>query len=91
MAYFKKDMLSISTRNLLADYLADLTLLVNSLEAFREALAEQEGFEGLGLFRFLDRDQKGFLTIPDFEWIVGNSSKKLLHYAFSWFDVSKVG
>ena len=66
MAYYKRDMLSISTRNLLADYLADIALVVDSVENFRTALAELEGFDGLGLFRFLDRGQKGFLNLCDF-------------------------
>ena len=39
MAYYKRDMLSIRTRNLLADYLADLTVLVDSAEEYRTALA----------------------------------------------------
>ena len=40
MAYYKKDMLSIRTRNLLADYLADLAVVVDSVEEYRTALAE---------------------------------------------------
>ena len=91
MAYYKRDMLSIRTRNLLADYLADLTILVDSVEEYRTALAEIEGFDGIGLFRFLDREQKGYLSTSDFEWLIGGENKKLLHYAFSWFDISKVG
>ena len=39
MAYYKKDMLSIRTRSLLADYLADLVLIVDSVESYRTALA----------------------------------------------------
>lgn len=31
MAYLKRDMLSINTRNLIADYFADLTLIVDSI------------------------------------------------------------
>jgi hypothetical protein len=66
MAYFKRDMLSIKTRNLLADYLADLTLLIDSMESFRNGLASLDAFDGISLFRFLDREQKGFLTVHDF-------------------------
>ena len=39
MSYYRRDMLSIKTRNMLADYLADLVLLVDSVEVFRNALA----------------------------------------------------
>lgn len=40
MAYYHRDMLSIRTRNLLADYLADLAILVDSVEPYRNALAQ---------------------------------------------------
>lgn len=39
MAYLKRDMLSIETRNLIADYLADLALIVDSIESYRNSLA----------------------------------------------------
>ena len=91
MAYYHRDMLSIRTRNLLADYLADLAILVDSVEPYRNALAQIEAFDGISLFRFLDHNQKGYLTINDFQWLIGDRNKKILHYAFSWFDTAKVG
>lgn len=91
MAYYKRDMLSIRTRNLIADYLADLTLIVDSIEPYRNSLAELQDYDIVSLFRFLDREEKGYLSVVNFEWLITDSSKKLLHYAFSWFDSSKVG
>ena len=91
MAYYKRDMLSIRTRNLLSDYLADLVVLIDSVECYRNALAEIEFFDGISLFRFLDQDEKGFITVRNIENLIGNKSKKILDYAFSWLDTAKVG
>lgn len=91
MAYYRKDQLSIKSRQLLADYLADLILITDSIESFRVALASTPHFSGISLFRYLDRDEKGLLVPSDFSVLVKDEGKKILHYAFSWFDVSKVG
>lgn len=39
MAYYQKDQLPIKTRKILADYLADLIVIADSIESFRLALA----------------------------------------------------
>lgn len=91
MAYYKKDQLSIRTRTLLADYLADLVLISESIESFRWALAQTEFFNGIQLFRYLDKNEKGYLTPKDFSVIISDEVKKIMHYAFSWFDISKSG
>jgi hypothetical protein len=39
----------------------------------------------------LDREEKGYLREKDFERAIGTSHRKLLTYAFGWFDNMKVG
>lgn len=55
MAYYQHDMLSIKSRTLLANILAEVVLLSESLEGYREALADIPFFDCIALFRFLDR------------------------------------
>lgn len=54
-------------------------------------MANIDFFDCIALFRFLDREQKGYLREKDFQRVVGTSHRKLLTYAFSWFDNMKVG
>ena len=54
-------------------------------------MAEIDFFDCLALFRYLDREEKGYLREKDFQRVVGTKHRKLLTYAFSWFDVMKVG
>ena len=91
MAYYQQDMLSIKSRTILANILAEVVLLSESIESYREALATISYFDCIALFRFLDREEKGYLREKDFERAIGTSHRKLLTYAFSWFDNMKVG
>lgn len=91
MAYYQHNMLSIKSRTLLANILAEVVLLSESIESYREALAQIDYFDCIALFRFLDREEKGYLREKDFERAIGTSHRKLLTYAFSWFDNMKVG
>lgn len=61
MAYYQHNMLSIKSRTLLANILAEVVLLSESIEAYREALAQIDYFDCIALFRFLDREEKGYL------------------------------
>lgn len=91
MAYYQQNMLSIKSRTLLANILAEVLLLSDSLEAYREALARVDYFDCIALFRYLDLEEKGYLREKDFQRAIGTSHRKLLTYAFSWFDSMKVG
>ena len=91
MAYYQQDMLSIKSRSLLAHVLAEVVLLSESIECYREALASIDFFDCIALFRFLDREEKGYLRERDFQRIMGTTHRKLLSYAFSWMDNMKVG
>lgn len=91
MAYYQQDMLSIRSRSLLAEVLAEVVLLSESIECYREALASIDFFDCIALFRFLDREEKGYLRERDFQRIIGTTHRKLLTYAFSWMDNMKVG
>ena len=48
-------------------------------------------FDAISLFRLLDKDEKGYLHLKDFLTIIGEGHKKLVTYAFSWFDQTKMG
>jgi len=91
MAYYQHNMLSIKSRTILANILAEVVLLSEAVEQYREALADIPFFDCIALFRFLDREEKGYLREKDFQRVVGTSHRKLLTYAFSWFDNMKVG
>lgn len=66
MAYYQHNMLSIKSRTLLANILAEVVLLSESIESYREALAQIDYFDCIALFRFLDREEKGYLREKDF-------------------------
>lgn len=91
MSYYLRDMLSINTRNLLAEYLAKNISSAAAIEPFRCALADIPYFDTIGLFRFFDQEQKGYLTYQDFKYSMGSIDKKYLQYAFSRIDTLKVG
>ena len=91
MAYYQKNMLSIKSRALLANILAETVLLSSSIEIYRDALANIDYFDCIALFRYLDREEKGYLREKDFQRAIGTSHRKLLSYAFSWLDNMKVG
>lgn len=91
MAYYRKDMLSIKSRSIMAQLFAEIVLLSESLEAYRETLAQIPHFDCISLFRFIDQDQKGFIREKDIHKIVGTKHRKLLTYAFSWLDNLKIG
>jgi hypothetical protein len=54
MAYYQQDMLSIRSRTLLANILAEVVILNDTIEVYREELADTPFFDSLALFRFLD-------------------------------------
>jgi hypothetical protein len=56
MAYYQHDMLSIKSRTVLAGILAEVVLLSEAIEEYREALANIAYFDCIALFRFLDRE-----------------------------------
>ena len=39
----------------------------------------------------LDKDEKGYLTLKDFVYLIGEQHKKVVTYAFGWFDQAKLG
>ena len=45
----------------------------------------------MGLFRLIDRQEKGFFSEKDLHRIIGTSHRKLLTYAFTWMDNLKAG
>lgn len=91
MAYYQQDRLSIKSCNAIASLLAELVLLNESTESFREALAESPQFDSIGLFRLLDPQEKGYLCEKDLLKVVDTTHRKLLTYAFSWIDQTKSG
>ena len=91
MAYYKANMLSIKARNNLAQLLAEVVLLSETVESYRESLAQVPYFDCIGLFRWLDREEKGYLSERDWQGVIGTRHRKLLTYAYSWFDTMKVG
>ena len=91
MAYYQQDALSISSRSTLAKLIAEMVNRNQAVEECRERLAGLPFFDSLQLFRFLDREQKGFLAEKDFQHLVGTKHRKLLTYAFSLADCRKVG
>lgn len=91
MAYYQNHRLSIKSASTLANLLVECLLLNETIESFREALAKTPYFDTLGLFRFLDRKEKGFLCEKDIHKIIGTSHRKLLTYAFTWMDNLKIG
>jgi len=91
MAYLHQNTLSIKSRTILSTLLAEVVLLSDSLEIFREALAKIENFDSVALFRYLDDEEKGYLRESDFQRLMGTKHKKLLTYAFSWVDAMKIG
>lgn len=48
-------------------------------------------YDTLGLFRFIDKEEKGFIREKDINNIIGSKHRKLLTYAFSWIDGVKAG
>jgi uncharacterized protein YciW len=56
MAYYQQNMLSIKSRTLLASILAEVVLISESVESYREALANLPFFDCIALFRFIDKD-----------------------------------
>jgi hypothetical protein len=91
MSYYKRDKLSIKSNELLSNIFAELVLLTEDVETYRQLLANTPYFDCIELFRVLDRDEKGYLCLKDFEYIIGSSHKKLVAYAFSYFDQAKLG
>lgn len=67
MAYYTQHMLSIRSRTLLANILADVVLLNETNECYREALANTPYFDCLALFRALDRQEKGYICEKDLQ------------------------
>lgn len=62
MAYYQQDALSISSRSNLTRLIAEMVNRNQAVEESRERLAGLPFFDSLRLFRFLDREQKGFLA-----------------------------
>jgi hypothetical protein len=91
MAYYQQNMLSIKSRAILANIIAEVVLLSDSIETYREALARIDLFDCIALFRYLDQEEKGYLREKDFQRAIGTEHRKLLTYSFSWFDTMKVG
>ena len=48
-------------------------------------------FDTLSLFRFIDEEEKGFISEKDLHRLIGTSHRKLLTYAFTWMDNLKAG
>ena len=91
MAYFQANMPSIKTARCIAGILAEHVLLSETIEVYRQNLSQIQHFDCIALFRYLDRQEKGYLREKDFQRIIGTKHRKLLTYAFSWFDSMKVG
>jgi hypothetical protein len=91
MAYYQQHMLSIKSRNTLAELLAEVLLLNETIESFREALADTPYFDTLALFRFIDNQEKGYICEKDLHRVIGSTHRKLLTYAFTWMDNLKAG
>lgn len=87
MAYYQDNTLSIASRTLLAQLLAELIETCQAIEEGRQKLAALPFFQPLPLFRLLDTAQKGVLNERDLARVMGTSHRKLLTYAFSWIDV----
>jgi hypothetical protein len=51
---------------LLANILAELILLTEDVETYRQLLANTPFFDCIELFRVLDKDEKGYLCLKDF-------------------------
>jgi hypothetical protein len=91
MAYYQQHMLSIKSRNTLAHILAEYTLINETNESYREAIANSPYFDSLALFRLIDHNEKGFICEKDLQNVIGTKHRKLLTYAFTWIDSLKTG
>ena len=56
MSYYLKDKLSIKSNQILANLFADLILLSEKVESFRQILATVPFFDCIELFRLIDRN-----------------------------------
>ena len=59
-------MLSIETEARIADFIKIAARYENHIEIVRQVLAEQPRFEPYALFRRLDYNKNGYLTLNDF-------------------------
>jgi hypothetical protein len=71
MSYYYRDKLSIKTNKMVASLLAEFILLSEKVESFRQILASVPFYDCVELFRVLDREQKGYLTLKDFIELIG--------------------
>jgi hypothetical protein len=55
MSYYHKDSLSIATRKILAELIAEVISINITIEYFRTSISDIPSTDSLGLFRYLDK------------------------------------